>query len=271
MTVTRVLAPQLRMPTAFGPAPGPRNVPDGVELPPGLERISTVTFTAPGQEAELQPLLPDRCVLRDASWSIEVTAMRNLHWFGGHGYNIITVGIPVHYVGGQEPIDGRFVPVMWESMADPILTGRDELGFPKLFADIDIHDLPVNGTESAVARGSWEGTTFFKAAVSELAPADPPESSPPVITRRYLPAVGALDAADVNYLTASNPVSARSLSLVNSASGSGQFEFIPVTWRQVPFQYPVINALSALKVGGPVSVRATTIEGIFGQATNRRI
>jgi hypothetical protein len=30
------------------------------------------------------------------------------------------------------PAGGSFCPVMWESMADPVLTGREALGFPKI-------------------------------------------------------------------------------------------------------------------------------------------
>lgn len=271
MISTHVLAPQLRMPTAFGPAPGPRNIPDGVELPPGLERICNISFTAPADASELQLLVPERCTLLDARLTVQVTRMANLRWFAGHGYNIISVAIPVRYEDEQQRIDGQFVPVMWESMADPILTGRDELGFPKIFADIDVHDWAAGAAESVVVRASWEGTTFFEAAVSDLAPAGAPEPSLPVITRRYIPAVGALNTSDADYLTVSNPVSGSSISLVDSVSGSGRFEFTPVTWRQIPFQFPIINALCALQVDGPATVRATIAEGIFGMAANRRI
>lgn len=271
MTTTHVLAPQLRMPTAFGPAPGPRNVPHGVELPDGPERISTITLTAPGREADLQPLVPAGCTLLDGTWSIQITSLSNLHWFGGHGYNIIAVSIPVVYDEGRQRVEGQFLPVMWESKADPILTGREELGFPKIFADIDVYDLPDSGGTSVAARASWGDTTFFAAHVADLTPAGPPRPALPAITRRYIPAVGDLETADADYLTISNPVSGTDVTQISAHEGSGRFEFTPVTWRQIPFQYPIINQLAELELTGPVAVRAATVEGIFGMATNRRL
>jgi len=54
--------------------------------------------------------------------------------------------------GDRDHVVGRFLAVMWENLADPIITGRGEIGQPKLFADIP-EALLIDGTEKGL--GSW--------------------------------------------------------------------------------------------------------------------
>jgi hypothetical protein len=47
---------------------------------------------------------------------------------------MIHVWWPVIFKGERDEVTGRFLAVMWENLADPIITGRGEIGQPKLFA-----------------------------------------------------------------------------------------------------------------------------------------
>lgn len=90
--------------------------------------------------------------------SVRIQIPTNLAWLGGGGYSLM--GVYVHNVtytaaDGRE-YTGTYLPVMFENLADPIMTGREELGFPKVFSDIDIQD---KGT-TFKASLSWRGTTW---------------------------------------------------------------------------------------------------------------
>ena len=84
--------------------------------------------------------------------------LSDIGWLAGRGYNIAIVRVPTRW-RGQENITGAFVPVLWESMAEPILTGRDELGWPKIFADIPA---PVVENGNWQAHAAWEGFAFLE-------------------------------------------------------------------------------------------------------------
>src|SRR5262245_29396614 len=60
---------------------------------------------------------------------------------------------------------GRFLAVMWENLADPIITGRGEIGQPKLFAEIPELRI-VGGTYHCEA--SWMGFRFLDLQATEL-------------------------------------------------------------------------------------------------------
>ncbi len=255
------LEPNHRMPTAFGPAPGPRNVPADAPAPSGPARQSVASFTAEVRPAALEGLLPERVEVRVPALRVRLVTFENLHWFAGRGYDALSVSVPVRYSAPAGPVDADYLLVMWENDADPIITGRDELGFPKLFADIDV----ARSVNWLRAQASWDHTTFFRAELHDFRTADPVTSTVPVLTHRYCPAVGKLSAADVDYLTLSTPGPAPTVTY--SAVASGTFTFEPVTWNDVPLQYPVINALAAIDVVsvGPASLVCSEID-----VTNRR-
>ena len=85
--------------------------------------------------------------------------MTNIDWLAGRGYTMIHVWWPVMFKGEQDKTFGRFLAVMWENLADPIITGRGEIGQPKLFADIPEWRL----VDSAYhCEASWLGFKFLE-------------------------------------------------------------------------------------------------------------
>jgi len=86
--------------------------------------------------AKLDKLLPPGFSLGgDLIVSASCAWFRNLYWLAGCGYGILSVDFPVTYQGKTERLDGALCPVIWEGSPDAIMTGREELGFPKMFAD----------------------------------------------------------------------------------------------------------------------------------------
>lgn len=156
-----------RQPRVFGALPGPRNVPlDKRNLPDNMT-VLTVAASALTDAAALGELLPPRCRLHgDPVLTVSIAYLRNIGWLAGRGYNIVSVEFPIVFDGEEGRLTGKFTPVLWESLADPILTGREELGFSKLYAQIPERIILGNAYR---ASASWEGFRFFELEASDLA------------------------------------------------------------------------------------------------------
>src|SRR3546814_13408598 len=86
-------------------------------------------------------------------------------------------------------------------MADPIIGGREELGFSKLFC---VLPSPIERDGRFLCRASWDGHEFASLDLAGLsAGAPPPEAAVPpsegLLHYRYVPRVGAPGAADAQY------------------------------------------------------------------------
>jgi hypothetical protein len=157
-----------RMPTVFGPAPGPRNVPEEKAHLRFTKETTVLTVTAHTDPVMLAALLPPRCTLDgEARLEVSVCYFSRIGWLAGRGYNIVMVRIPATFACEQERLRGYFIHVLWESLCDPILTGREELGWPKLYAEIPD---PIVLEEGWRGSASWEGFRFFDIEAGRFAP-----------------------------------------------------------------------------------------------------
>src|SRR5262245_20278887 len=115
------------MPVVFGPAPGPRNLPRGKEHLRYRSETTAITISARTTSEALARQLPPRFRVGDNPvLSVTIACLRNLGWLAGRGYNVVRVTFPVVFEGDDGTVGGSFVPVMWENMADPIVTGRED-------------------------------------------------------------------------------------------------------------------------------------------------
>jgi len=253
------LGEMYRMPVGFGPAPGPRNLPASQRHRRFAKKATSLTLSAATEAGPLAALLPAGMTLvGEPRLEIVVSLLSEVGWLAGRGYNIVMVRIPARW-DGEEQIEGFFVPVVWENMADPILTGREELGWPKIFADIPA---PEERGGQMQGSASWGGFRFLEFAAEELEPA-PIAGAPaqPMIFRKYIPRTGEWGTADVDQMTVVEP-GPPAPEILSCQMGSGRFAFAPARWEDMPTQYPIVNALAALPLGnfGP-AMRLETLGG----------
>jgi hypothetical protein len=103
-----------------------------------------------------------------------------------------------------EVVNGTFLPILFEDFADPVVTGREELGAPKWACSIDISDPSPTSKKIAL---SWRGTTFGTIELDGLGPElkgealtiPKPTPDDGILMYRYVPAVGEPGKADVEY------------------------------------------------------------------------
>lgn len=235
-----------RAPTHFGPAPGPRQRPDGGrwenrDRPHVLTAWLTLR-TVPGRLAVHLPpgFEPDP----DPRLFIELRQLRELDWLAGRGYNILHLSLAaVHGGTGQA---GRLSACVLESRADPIITGRDELGIPKMFADVT--PLELDG-DRVGGSASWDGFRFFELALHGLLPGEAGPHGPggaPFMHLRYVPRVGAPGKANACYPVLGAMEGGRAR-LLRSLCGSGVARFHRASFEQLPTLFHIVNALVELK------------------------
>lgn len=129
------------MPAVFGPCVTPRQKPEGgrwVYDAPTKTTHYKVVYEVPAEK--LQEILPEKYELLSPHIVVTFSALRNIAWLQGGGYDIVHVEVPVHFKGEKDDFKAFFEPVLWEDVPDAILTGREQLGYSKLFGFIKTMD-----------------------------------------------------------------------------------------------------------------------------------
>ncbi|WP_198293733.1 acetoacetate decarboxylase family protein [Bradyrhizobium sp. WSM2793] len=243
-----------RMPYGFGPTAGPRQGPnnkpfDWSRAPHRWQ--AAVSFLT--DRDHLNHLLPPGFSLTgDPIVTVEFRVLSELPWLAGRGYSILKVNFPAAYNGEREKAVGSFCSVLWENLADPILSGREELGFAKLWCELPP---PRVMGDRVTCTASWLGHEFAILELTDLTEAEPRIPAYPglgehpsdgTLHYKYIPQTGEWGKAAVAHacLTppAGNPIVER------LRVGKGRVNFRPATWEQMPTQFHIVQALSALPI-----------------------
>ncbi len=237
-----------RMPTHFGPAPGPRQVPDDVVVDPKR---------SPRRLSVAASFLTDPVVLEQQVVTVEFHHMTDIDWLAGRGYTMIWVGWPATFTGSRDRATGKFLAVVWENLADPIITGRDEIGHPKLYAEIAE---PRRWNGAQICTAGWMGFRFLELEVSQLHDTDADRqgaASDGTLILKYTPRTGAWGETDLCQVTLT-PADDPDNHIEQRQTGAGTVRFHKASWSDLPTMHHVVNALAALPViearGGAVTL-----------------
>jgi len=182
---------------------------------------------------------------------------RGLGWLAGGGYNMLGVDVPCLYKGKKERMNGNFCLVLWENLTDPILTGREIQGIPKIYAEIADH-VKTEGEWRTFA--SYRGNKIVEIAIKEARPMSKQEkedrSKAPGqdwFGWKWIPKA-AEEGTDVSYPT----LFLRSGGALPGQAwwGTGKVEWHRLTWEQNPTQFHIVNALEKLPI---IEYREATI------------
>lgn len=267
-----------RMPVVFGPAVGPRQHPEGRMWRPeetGTMNSDWMRIAYRTDAAKLERLLPPGFELRgEPILSVSCAWFRNLYWIAGRGYGILSLDFPVTYHGKEETIEGSFCPIIWEGRPDAIMTGREELGFPKMFADFpEITWDRDQGTASCSA--SWMDYTFFDIALSDLVEEEQPakilpgSGGGPQLYYKYMPRTSpnGAEGADIEYVTTGAPKGSSAANIVMDDfeyrrwTGQGKLNWHRATFEQLPLMFHIVNAVADLDILEVVDVEMVSFSG----------
>lgn len=236
----------LRMPVIFGPSGSPRYCPvDHVQYDPATSHKRVTAYAVfETTEHAISRVLPPGLVPRGQPLiSFEFIYLTELQWLAGRGYNMLNVRIPVRYQGGERdgPLDGWFQPVIWENLCDPIISGREELGWAKIYAELSP---PRRMGDEACFDAAWDGFTFLSLQLSGLQVATQnPVGTGPVIHHKYIPATGS-DGADVDCFTVTPVGGPLPTLLLHEEAQGARLSIDRPRWEDMPTQFQIVNGLA---------------------------
>jgi Acetoacetate decarboxylase (ADC) len=251
-----------RMPVPYGPMPGPRQVPAGKRVDHARHpkrRVFSVSYLV--KPERLEALLPPCFKLwGDPVLTLDVTYMAEIDWLAGRGYNTCGVKFPAMTTVNRETVHGTFLSVLWENLADPIISGREELGFNKLYCEIAE---PRGHDGKSSIRCGWLGHTFFEMDVwdlqeASLAPVNPKNQG--ILHYKFMPRTGEWGVADFAGAVLS-PFSPSDITIKSRQTGQGRFHFRRSEWEDLPTLYHIVNALADIELIEFRSASLTVSEG----------
>jgi len=256
-----------RMPTHFGPQPGPRQQLDGVARDwKHSPRTLTVSASFLTDAARLERHLPEGFALvGEPVVTVDFHYMTGIDWLAGRGYNMIFVSWPAAFTGRREKAIGKFLAVIWENLADPIIAGRDEIGHPKLYAEIEEPRL-WDGAQIGVA--GWMGFRFLDVTVSELRDATPSPAKTPsdgTMMLKYVPRTGTRGETDLQQVTIT-PAGDPDMTIERQQTGVSAVRFHRASASDLPTMHHVVNALGDLPV---IEARGGSLTHSYGSKWSR--
>ena len=233
-----------RMPAHFG---SPRI--DGV--PSLLYRdVTAVIVSYVTDRDKLAAYLPEPFEVADeALITVTYACNKDVDWLAGRGYNLIGVDAAARFNGQHDQLTGTYQLVVWENLADAIISGREQSGIPKIYADIPEHrviDEEWQCSASHFGNGILDMTVknLRVPSMEEIAAAQQAnEGKDNPMGWRYFPAVGGFGAA------LSEPTTFPFDSVITEAwVGEGSIDWNRLTWEQNPTQFHIVNALADLPI-----------------------
>ena len=232
------------MPAHFGPRPFSPNS-------SGWYRdVTTMVVPFLTDREQLAAYLPEPFeVAENAVVTVTYACNRNVDWLAGHGYNLVGVSAAAVFKGEKETLEGNFTLVMWENLTDPILSGRELQGIPKIYADIEDH---------SVIAGQWHtnashfGHKILDMSVTDLREptaeematyAEASEGKDNPMAWRYLPGVSGFGQSVSEATTFPSETT-----LTEILVGQGRIDWNQLSWEQNPTQFHIVNALAGLPV-----------------------
>ncbi|KAK3117133.1 hypothetical protein LTR53_001790 [Teratosphaeriaceae sp. CCFEE 6253] len=295
---------RFRAPVEFGASPGPRRPlglhPDHArirslrEKKPETSKTYSIKFKT--SRTYLERLLPDRFAFTSpgtlAIASISCTTLDGMAWLAGGGYSHL--GLYIHGINYTKQdgskVFGTHLPILFENLADPIVTGRDELGMPKLFADIAVEEQA--GGKACEISLSWRGVKFGTFAISDLveeAPATNGTHPPAPVQRgpgppppppeqgsfhyRYVPSVGEPGKADAEYpvFVPKPDAAAGAEPPATLVSKTASIALEAKDWQALPTLHHVTEWLGAMPVFAVEEARVVRGVGVSDVSGARRL
>lgn len=237
-----------RMPVLFGPTVGPRQGPHGETFDSSNAAYTVTSVSFLSDQNALNMLLPNGFGLNgEPVVTVEHTILHDLQWLAGRSYSMLGVKFPVVYRGKTETISGSLLTVLWENRPEPILSGREELGFNKVFCDLPDPEMVEN---TRTVRASWDGFEFFKMKISGLQDSKPAIAKPSDGTLHYAyrPPLSDEESHQDCVKVMLSPTPKVVTKLEKYQTGDAEFAFNMSTFEQLPTMFQIVNVLGSLPV-----------------------
>ncbi|RJE26863.1 FAD binding domain protein [Aspergillus sclerotialis] len=279
-----------RQPIVFGPMPGPRQDFNGRSRASASLKstFKTASIKFKTSRTLLQNLLPNNSYSfispsTVAYASFSQTTLDRMDWLGGGGYRHF--GLYIHGVqyktASGNLVKGTYLPILFENLADPIVSGREELGMPKLYTAIDVHQR----NQSHHVHTSWEGAVWGHFSWEDLIDEDPTGDTGTIggtqddgiLVYRYIPKVGrefkgqpeAEYPVFVPHAQESKVVASRVMRVRRTKRA--RVEIDALNWESLPTLYHVIDRLAEIPIDEIIEGKIVEGEGVPDVSSAMRI
>lgn len=255
-------AMRYRMPTHFGPMPGPRQGPAGERYEcrnDPRQHIVHAAFAAPADR--LAAFMPPGFAVARGELHVSFCYMTEIAWLAGRGYNTFGVTIPATYASTSERIAGDLMLILWENMADPIISGREELGFSKLYCDLPP---PMETSRGITCRASWDGCGFAALRLDGLGDGEGQGDPPPsqgLLHYKYIPRTGAPGVADAEYAVLTPATGGHLRVETTQAAAGATLDWQRSSWEQLPTLHHIVEALADVPLGPCLAASVSVTRG----------
>lgn len=246
------------MPVFWGPTSIMQDLDKGgaiLHQPADVECLGVSFETNPEQ---IEALLPERFTSIEPVISVQACEFKDIGWLAGHSYTLINISTPVHFEGKEHQVDGDLVLAMFENHADPIVAGREGIGYSKIYADMPKFS-HYEGKYTAKA-SSW-GFEFMKLQIDVNTEAPDAQrmmklaaQSQGKINYRYVPMIDDVTKAEISY-PVFNPKKWEKpadykweIKKPQMKFCSGTVEFKEPKWEDMPTWYRVGKGLADLEI-----------------------
>jgi acetoacetate decarboxylase len=210
--------------------------------------------------------------------SFRLQKLDNLPWLGGTGYNLL--GLYLHNVqykaANGTMTEGSFIPLMVEDLADPIISGREQLGFPKVFSEIDVEDQG----DTFTAKLSWRGRTWCTLQLPGLR--EQPNATnentvaESILVHKYVPGTGPeVDVPpDADYavvIPSDGDVKTSTTKRRSSLSTSSSIAFDSLDWQRLPTLHHIVSRLADVPIFEIVEATVVDANGVPDLAGAKRV
>ncbi|KAJ4265119.1 hypothetical protein NW762_005365 [Fusarium torreyae] len=290
-----------KSPVSFGPMSSPRQDHYGPRITSNEESFKTWSVRFKSSATYLKTLLPTSQFSfykpgTVAEATFLCTELNGMRWLGGGGYRFF--GLWIHGVQYEKKdgskIYGSFLAVLLEDLADPIVTGREELGMPKLFCNIDVEE---RGTSTNI-RCSWRGAQFVDITMKGLGQdakietngtndtngtnghaspnrldTHPTPKDQGTLVYRYIPSVGNPGVPDAAYTVfLENGLEATTRKVERTSVGSGsELKLTAGTWDTLPTLNNIATGFSEIPVYDVVESKVESGRGVDDISHGRRV
>ena len=268
-----------KMPVAFGPMPGPRQTFEGNPRDLAHTTVVSSSITFKTSRTVLQNLFPPGSKQFSftspgtvAFASISQTSLDGMQWLSGNGYDCIDIQIHgVTYTGkDSKTIQGTYVPVQWENLTDSVISGREELGMPKLYSEIT----RARGETTQVVSASWRGARWGSFEWIDLEEVDKDAASASnrgcefgegILVQRYIPQVGkdnrGISEAEYTVLERFPDHSKSNVTRILKAK-RGLISIEPGNWTILPTLHHIVSRLAEIPIYEVVDARIVEAVGV---------
>jgi|TARA_B110000259_G_scaffold187281_1_gene240932 acetoacetate decarboxylase len=227
---------------------GPRSM--GEKLSGWYNDVTMLVIPYLTDDKLLKSIIPEPFkLLDDPIITVTYACNKNIDWLAGRDYNLISVSVKTKFDGVRDNEIGTFNLVMWENLTDPILTGRELQGIPKIYADIQNHQLTDGVISTNVSHYNnsildMSITNMFQLDANMVTVISDSEKNLKSFGLRYIPDV---DITNPPLLV--EPILHTSQNFFKEIHlGNGSVNWHASSWEKNPTQAHIVNKLKELPI-----------------------